>query len=290
MSQVSFLSRVCGLPLHKRSGTKKRPPKELQAIVGGLDKELSQTHEDRVEMDGVENIVKVGDGTHNQAAKTNASTTHSRQHKKKNNIGKVLKLLSKEIKREKQEEHLLRHRLFLFQKPLSEQLVESRDTDVQDNIMSAGTRNRDLYPALVEDIFEHSADDSQERSDTDESFEQAQDTEAVLQEMFTDLLTSMTARLTKRGTNEWKLMYAILSDFHQFVNLTYKTKVVDRTQITSQSMVSTTTDAAPSHIASLPKLPTSTTTVMSPYTATSEDIPTSIPYIATTMIRDVTVE
>ena len=238
-------------------------------------------------MDGVENIVKVGDGTHNQAAKTNA---HSRQHKKKNNIGKVLKLLNKEIKREKQEEHLLRHRLFLFQKPLSEQLVESRDTDVQDNVMSAGTQNRDLYPALVEDIFEHSADDSQERSDTDESFEQAQDTEAVLQEMFTDLLTSMTGRLTKRGTNEWKLMYAILSDFHQFVNLTYKTKAVDRTQITSQSMVSTTTDAAPSHIASLPTLPTSTTTVMSPYTATSEDIPTSIPYIATTMIRDVTVE
>ena len=213
--------------------------------------------------------------------------------------GKILKFLRREKRREEIEKRLLRHRLYLFQKPLQKQdvLGDADVVSVQDflSYISAVTQHLRLHPNMAQAIVKYYID-CQEQNSQEECITQTEESLVTIQNLQSSL-QSVGSRLSKRGANEQKLIFQILNSLRPVLHLEYDMKD-DNPGKKSNSAVSVGKHTSNitvlvgkhtalknlSHENSLPKLPVQNK-LMVPSTASTEDIPTTVPPIATTQIN-----
>lgn len=202
--------------------------------------------------------------------------------------GKILKFLRREKRREEIEKRILRHRLYLFQKPLQKQdvLGDADVVSVQDflSYISAVTQHLRLHPNMAQAIVKYI--DCQEQNSQEECITQTEESLATIQNLQSSL-QSVGSRLSKRGTNEQKLIFQILNSLRPVLHLEYDTKDDNPAKKSNSTVLVGKHTALKnlSHENSLPKLPVQNK-LMVPSTASTEDIPTTVPPIATTQIND----
>ena len=229
------------------------------------------------------------DGSHTVKLKSTGRSRHRRSHLKK-----MLESMRKQKRRREHEKNLIRHRLYLFQKPEVEHktVSTSNSASIQDIVSyfkGVGRRIKAFftrYPVAIQETGEPDTAFNEELTSQDESDAVAQEIEAVMQEI---ILQSMVKGVSKRSTHEQELISQILDGMNRYVHVTYNMEEVDQDKVAknkASKIESKDLGVVVPDKNSLPKLPTHTTTLTLSYTASSEDIPTVIPSIVTTLIQD----
>ena len=190
---------------------------------------------------------------------------------------KVLESLRKERERKEGDRLLQLHRLFLFQKPQMRTASAESFQDFINYFKGVGQRIKDFFTKYPVDHKQM----AQVEEESDANVQEIE--EALVQEMFLDLLKSMArSRVRKRDTNDRDFLLQVLNGLpHVTVNY-HKNANSETTLITKNEALQR---AIPDE-KSLPKLPTHTTALSIPYTASSEDIPTVVPAMGVTLIQD----
>lgn len=218
----------------------------------------------------------------------------SHEHRQRNKLltSKILKALRKERERKRQEKELLLHRLFLFEKPQT----AAKSTSFQDFLnyfKGVGKRIKDFFTRHPVASHDSDSDDSilmmsqdlpvveDEEESVDDAAQLQELEEALVQELLLldDLKSAVKGgRERKRDANDRDVLLQVLNGL-PFVmqsdrDLAHHSKNSDR-------------DIVATLIAkdenSLPQLPTHGTALSILYTASSEDVPTMVPAIATTL-------
>ena len=214
------------------------------------------------------------------------ANSHENQQRNKVLTRKVLVALRKERERKRQEKELSLHSLYLFQKPQMTATATSFQ-DFLNYFRGVGQRIKDYFtkhPVMTQEIEDSILSQEQPVAKLEEESDHAaqmQDIEeALVQEMFLDILNSavMRGRVRKRDANSRNVLLQILKGL----------PFVMQSDLAHHSTNDATTlivkdEAIPDERKPLPKLPTHDTALNILYTASSEDIPTTVPAIATTL-------
>ena len=301
LTQLSLKGATAGLPWLVKSDEIDGQVKEDKARAQELKnivKELSDTLKQDVAP--LEGEIKLATGKKTRqddtseamdekksgsSAVLDRAVSHENQQRNKVLTRKVLVALRKERERKRQEKQLSLHRLYLFQKPQMTATATSFQ-DFLNYFEGVGKRVKDYFTKHPVMMTQESEDSilSQEQpmaileEESDHAAQEQDIQEALVQEMFLDILKSAVTsdgRVRKRAANNRDVLLQILNGlpFMTQSDLAHHSANVATTLLVKDK-------AIPDERKSLPKLPTALSSL---YTASSEDIPTTVPAIATTL-------
>ena len=213
--------------------------------------------------------------------------SHESQQRNKVLTRKVLLALRKERERKRQEKELSLHSLYLFQKPQTTATATSFQ-DFLNYFKGVGQRIKDYFtkhPVMTQESEDSILSQEQPAAELEEESDRAaqvQDIEeAFIQEMALDILKSavMSGRVSKRDANDRDVL------LHNILNgLPFVTQSdLAHHSANDANTLTVKDEVIPDKRKSLPKLPTHGTALSIPYTASSEDKPSMVPAIATTL-------